>query len=107
MSSTFFTQLPSTTDIVIAGGPAGATIARLLSELGFRVVVCEKRRFPRYQVGESLTPQIFPVLDFLGVRTRIEAAGFLQMAGHTVCWGAAHPRTSYYSPDHSRRGFQV
>ncbi|MBI3757379.1 MAG: tryptophan 7-halogenase [Deltaproteobacteria bacterium] len=102
------TQLPSTTDIVIAGGgPAGSTIARLLSELGFRVVVCEKRRFPRYQIGESLTPQILPVLDFLGVRARIEAAGFLQMAGHTVCWGTAHPRTSYYSPDHSRRGFQA
>ncbi len=102
------TPLPSTTDIVITGGgPAGATIAQLLAGLGFRVVVCEKRRFPRYQVGESLTPQILPVLDFLGVRARIEAAGFLQMAGHTVCWGNAQPRTSYYSPDHTRRGFQA
>src|SRR5215470_5959632 len=96
--SSIATQLPSTTDIVIGGGgPAGATIARLLSELGFRVVVCEKRRFPRYQVGDSITPQIFPVLDFLGVRAGIEAADFLQMVGHTVCWGAAHQRTSYYS----------
>src|SRR4029453_11080642 len=29
------------------------------------------------------------------------------MVGHTVCWGTSQPRTSYYSPDHSRHGFQV
>lgn len=99
---------PTSADIVIAGGgPAGATIARLLSGLGYHVVVFEKRRFPRHQIGESLTPRIFPILDFLDVRARIEAAGFLRMAGHTVCWGSAQPRVSYYSEDHSRRGFQV
>lgn len=101
-------SFPNTADIVIAGGgPAGATIARLLSGLGYRVVVFEKRRFPRHQIGESLTPRILPILNFLGVRARIEAAGFLRMAGHTVCWGSDQPRTSYYSEDHSRQGFQV
>jgi flavin-dependent dehydrogenase len=95
-------------DIVVAGGgPAGATIARLLSGLGYRVIVFEKRRFPRHQIGESLTPRILPILDFLDVRARIESAGFLRMAGHTVCWGSDQPRTSYYSEDHSRLGFQV
>src|ERR1043166_8330433 len=102
------TALPLTTDIVIAGGgPAGATIASLLSDLGWRVVLCEKRRFPRFHIGESLTPQILPLLDFLGVRARVEAMGFLRMAGHTVCWGNSQPRTSYYSSDHTRYGFQV
>ena len=99
---------PTTADIVIAGGgPAGATIARLLSGLGYHVVVFEKRRFPRHQIGESLTPRILPILDFLDVRARVEAAGFLRMAGHTICWGSEQPRTSYYSEDHSRRGFQA
>src|SRR5262245_45249141 len=99
-------SLPNAADIVIAGGgPAGAAIAQLLSGLGFRVVVFEKRRFPRRQIGESLTPRILPVLDFLGIRARVEAARFLRMVGHTVCWGSAQPRTSYYSEDHSRRGF--
>jgi flavin-dependent dehydrogenase len=101
-------SLPSTTDILVAGGgPAGATIARLLAGFGFQVVLLEKRRFPRHQIGESLTPQIFPILDFLGVRAQVEAAGFLRMIGHTVCWGSAQPRTAYYSPDHNRHGFQV
>lgn len=100
--------VPTTADVVVAGGgPAGATIARLLAGFDLRVVLLEKRRFPRHHIGESLTPQILPVLDFLGIRARIEAAGFLRMAGHTVCWGTPHPRTSYYSPDCSRRGFQA
>ena len=100
--------LPRSTDILVAGGgPAGATIARLLAGFGFQVILLEKRRFPRHQIGESLTPQILPILDFLGVRTQIEAAGFLRMIGHTVCWGSSQPRTSYYSPDHRRHGFQA
>jgi flavin-dependent dehydrogenase len=100
--------LPTTADILVAGGgPAGATIARLLAGFGFQVALVEKRRFPRHQIGESLTPQILPILDFLGVRSEVEAAGFLRMAGHTVCWGSSQPRTSYYSPDRLRRGFQA
>lgn len=99
---------PRSTDILVAGGgPAGATIARLLAGFGFQVMLLEKRRFPRHQIGESLTPQILPILDFLGVRTQIEAAGFLRMIGHTVCWGSSQPRTSYYSPEHTRHGFQA
>ena len=102
------TSFPQHADVVVAGGgPAGATIAGLLARFGYRVVLLEKRQFPRHQIGESLTPQILPILDFLGVRQQVESAGFLRMVGHTVCWGSAQPRTSYYSPDHMRYGFQV
>ena len=101
-------QLPTSTDIIVAGGgPAGATIARLLADLGYGVVLIEKRRFPRHQIGESFTPSILPMLDFLGVRTQVEEAGFLRMVGHIVCWGSPQPRTSYYSTDRTRRGFQA
>ena len=101
-------QFPQHADVVVAGGgPAGTTIARLLARFGYHVVLLEKRRFPRHQIGESLTPQILPILDFLGIRQQVEEAGFLRMVGHTVCWGNAQPRTSYYSPDHARYGFQA
>src|SRR3989441_8246321 len=100
--------IPPRADIVVAGGgPAGATISRLLAGFGFRVVVLEKHRFPRHQIGESLTPSILPILDFLGLRARVEAVWVLRMVGPTVCWGSPQPRTSYYSADHTRRGFQV
>jgi flavin-dependent dehydrogenase len=95
-------------DVVIAGaGPAGSTACYLLAGLGFRVLLLEKSEFPRYQIGESLTPSIVPVLDFLQLRQTVEGGGFLRMAGHTVCWSSPEPRTGYYSPDKSRMGFQV
>jgi flavin-dependent dehydrogenase len=95
-------------DVVIAGaGPAGSTACYLLAGLGFRVLLLEKSGFPRYRIGESLTPSILPVLDFLKLRQTVESAGFLRMPGHTVCWGSPEPRTGYYSPDKSRMGFQV
>ena len=101
-------QILNGADVVVAGGgPAGATISRLLVGLGFRVVLLEKAHFPRHQIGESLPPSILPLLDFLDLRALIEGAGFLRMPGHTVLWGDSHPRTSYYSEDHTRLGFQV
>jgi len=95
-------------DAIIAGaGPAGSTAAFLLAGLGFRVLLLEKAEFPRYRIGESLTPSILSVLDFVKVRQPVESGGFLRMLGHTVCWGSPEPRTGYYSPDKSRMGFQV
>ena len=95
-------------DVVIAGaGPAGSTACYLLAGLGFRVLLLEKSGFPRYRIGESLTPSILPVLDFLKLREKVESGGFLRMPGHIVCWGSAEARTGYYSADQSRQGFQV
>ncbi len=95
-------------DVVVAGaGPAGSTACYLLAGLGFRVLLLDKSGFPRYRIGESLTPSILPVLDFLQLRQTVESGGFLRMAGHTVCWSSPEPRTGYYSPDKSRMGFQV
>ncbi len=62
--------------IVIGGGPAGATSAALLAERGWRVVVLEKDRFPRYHVGESLVPFCWYTLNRLGVTPKLNAAGF-------------------------------
>jgi flavin-dependent dehydrogenase len=95
-------------DVVIAGaGPAGSTAGYLLAGLGFRVLLLEKSQFPRYRIGESLTPSILPVLDFVKLRQSVENGGFLRMPGHTVCWGSPEARTGYYSSDKSRMGFQV
>jgi flavin-dependent dehydrogenase len=95
-------------DVVIAGaGPAGSTASYLLAGLGFRVLLLEKSEFPRYRIGESLTPSILSILDFLKLRQTVERGEFLRMPGHTVCWGSPEPRTGYYSTDKSRMGFQV
>jgi flavin-dependent dehydrogenase len=100
---------PAEADVVVAGaGPAGATVAALLAQLGYRVVILERENFPRYHIGESLTPAIDPLLSFLGLGERIAEAGFMRMPGHTFHWSGSE-RTSYFgeSPDGDILGFQV
>ena len=42
--------------IVIGGGPAGSAAAAALAQKGRQVLLLEKERSPRYQIGESLMP---------------------------------------------------
>ncbi|MBV2355732.1 tryptophan 7-halogenase [Streptomyces sp. J2-1] len=73
--------------LVIGGGPAGSTVAGLLARQGVRVVLLERAVFPRYHIGESLLPSVLPVLDLLGVREKIDRAGFVRKEGAYFEWG--------------------
>jgi len=53
--------------IVIGGGPAGSTAATLLARRGFSVVLLEREKFPRFQIGESLLPYNNDVFRRLGI----------------------------------------
>lgn len=64
--------------IVLGGGPAGSTAAARLAELGRRVLVVERERFPRFHVGESLLPCSTALLAELGVLPAVEQAGFVR-----------------------------
>ena len=77
---------------VVGGGPAGATIARKLASLGHDVCVVERAPFPRPHVGESLPPTVLPLLEVIGAREAIEAAGFLRPPGSLVRWTATTER---------------
>jgi flavin-dependent dehydrogenase len=66
--------------LVIGGGPAGSTIATLLSRRGWNVVLLEKDRHPRFHIGESLLPRNMPLLEQLGVMPEIERIGVLKRA---------------------------
>jgi len=74
--------------LVIGGGPAGTTIAPLLVEKGYRVVLLEKARHPRFHVGESLLPANMALFERLGVAEEIKAIGMEK-------WGA-----EFISPQH-------
>jgi flavin-dependent dehydrogenase len=63
---------------VLGGGPAGATIAALLAERGWDVLIAEKERHPRFHIGESLLPLNLPLLDRLGVREQVERIGLIK-----------------------------
>lgn len=67
--------------LVAGGGPAGSMTAMLLAREGFDVVVCERERFPRYHIGESLLTSAIPILEFAGALERVERHGFLKKYG--------------------------
>jgi flavin-dependent dehydrogenase len=77
--------------LVIGGGPGGSTAASLLAEQGYRVVLLEKARHPRFHIGESLLPANLPILERLGLAARIRAIGMEK-------WGA-----EFVSSDDGRR----
>jgi flavin-dependent dehydrogenase len=65
------------TDILIIGaGPAGSIAAAMLVKSGFKVLVLEKQKFPRFSVGESLLAQTLGLIDDAGMLEPVLNAGF-------------------------------
>ena len=62
--------------IVIGGGPAGSTAATLLARKGFSVLLLEREKFPRFQIGESLLPYNNDLFDRLGVSEALKRGTF-------------------------------
>jgi FAD-dependent halogenase len=74
--------------VVVGGGPGGSTTATLLARAGARVLLVEKEKFPRYQIGESLLPAtVHGICRLLGVSDELHAAGFIKKRGGTFRWG--------------------
>src|SRR5574341_1147946 len=91
MSATPAAASVSSCDVfVLGGGPAGSTAATLLAERGWRVVIAEKERHPRFHIGESLLPLNLPLFERLGVTADIEHIGLRK-------YGA-----QFVSPQHQR-----
>ncbi len=82
--------------IVVGGGPAGATAANKLAKSGASVLVCEREKFPRFHIGESLLPTNVPLLQELGVEDAIRAAGSVTKHGAEVISADGEARTAIY-----------
>jgi flavin-dependent dehydrogenase len=90
---------------VLGGGPAGCAAARLLAMWGHRVALIDQPPAPGPGLPESLPPSTGKLLDLLGVRTAVDAAGFVRSTGNTVWWGGGRPRVETFAGD--TPGWQV
>ena len=83
-------RLSEETDlVVVGGGPGGSTLATLVAMRGHRVMLLEKEKFPRWQIGESLLPAtVHGVCRLTGVADELAKAGFTKKRGGTQRWGA-------------------
>lgn len=74
--------------IVCGGGPCGSTVSTLVAMQGHRVLLLERERFPRYQIGESLLPAtVHGICKLLGVTQDLQDAAFMVKRGGTFRWG--------------------
>lgn len=74
--------------VVVGGGPGGSTLASLVAMQGHRVLILEKEKFPRYQIGESLLPStVHGVCRLTGADDDLAEAGFTRKRGGTFRWG--------------------
>jgi flavin-dependent dehydrogenase len=73
--------------IVIGGGPAGSTAATLLARKGMSVLLLEREKFPRFQIGESLLPYNNDLFDRLGIHEQLRTGDFFPKYGASFVTG--------------------
>ena len=104
MSSTPVSKSQEYDVVVIGGGPAGSSVASLLTQWERRVLLLEREVFPRHHVGESLLPSTVELMKRLGVFEKVEQAGFVPKYGATYIWGKSRePWTIEFAEVHDER----
>jgi flavin-dependent dehydrogenase len=98
--------------LVIGAGPAGAVTALQLARDGFRVVLADKKAFPRAKpCGEFLSPECVPHLDAVGLGGLLPRLGAYRVRGMRL--SAAHAcsegrfRRLAHHGDHAAEGYGV
>ena len=86
--------------VVLGGGPSGCATATLLAQKGFVVDLFERDSFPRFQIGESLIPHTYDVLNRLNILDRMRQSHFVKK--HSVQFVSQNGKLSepFYFADH-------
>jgi len=85
---------------IVGGGPAGATVALCLARRGWRVCLFEATRFDGERYGETLPPEINPLLRELGVFDEFRALAPLESPGIVSIWGGPPSEQDYLCNRH-------
>ena len=81
--------MPVSDAVIIGGGPAGSTAARLLAQWGHAVTLLTTAAGSQPSFAECLPPSTRKLFVFLGVQDAIDRARFFRTSGNTVWWGKA------------------
>src|ERR1043165_8276512 len=94
------------TDVLIfAAGPSGSVAAALLVQRGFKVLVLEKQKFPRFSIGESLLAQSLVLIDEAGMLEAVQAAYFQYKSGAAFAWQGRHEQFNFAEKSSPGYGF--
>jgi flavin-dependent dehydrogenase len=62
--------------LIVGAGPAGSTTAFYLGKLGYRVALCDRKKFPRQKVcGDAWCKPALDILEDMGALKKMEADG--------------------------------
>jgi flavin-dependent dehydrogenase len=87
--------------VVLGAGPAGATVATLVAQAGYRTLLVERRKQPGAWIAQALLPASRQVLRRLGVLNRLSHSRFATRHGvqFVNAAGEACPRFECASSD--------
>lgn len=89
--------------LVIGAGPAGSVSSAWLNKNGYKVLVLEKVKFPRFVIGESLLPHCMDHLDEVGFLPNVKKHGFQLKNGAAFYKGET--RTDFLFNDQHSKGW--
>ncbi|WP_186774486.1 NAD(P)/FAD-dependent oxidoreductase [Chitinophaga pinensis] len=78
--------------LIIGAGPAGTCAALRLLSLGYNVALAESESFPRPQIGESLSPGVRNIFDYLQAGDLLNTDTYLHQLNAQVIWDTPTPQ---------------
>ncbi len=73
--------------LIIGAGPSGTVAALCMARLGLRALILEKAVFPRFQIGESLLPRNWEIIEELGLEPYLKQIPHLEKLGAEFTFG--------------------
>lgn len=89
--------------VVVGAGPAGCTAATLVAMAGYRTLLVEREKLPRFHVGESLMPETYWQLERLGVLERMRNSSFVKKVSVQFVSHTGRESQPFVFPDHDPR----